>query len=121
MHTEIQELETRLRTAMLSSDIEALDRLIDDRLLFVGPDGAVYGKQDDLELYRAGATRITRIDVQEMSVETHGPTVVTTLMANIAGSFKGQAFAGRCRYLRVWLQSAQGWRIAGGSVCALPE
>jgi hypothetical protein len=114
-------METRLRMAMLNSDIEALDRLIDDRLLFVGPDGGIYSKQDDLELHRTGATRITRIDVHDMSLEAHASTVVATVVAAMAGSFKGQAFAGRCRYLRVWLQCAQGWRIVGGSVCALAD
>ncbi len=44
---EIRVAEACLRSAMLASDGQQLDHLIDDRLLFVGPDSRVYSKQDD--------------------------------------------------------------------------
>ena len=57
---KIRQLEERLRQAMLKSDVAELDALIDDRLLFIGPDGAVFSKKDDLDLHRSGAERIHR-------------------------------------------------------------
>ena len=39
--------ERRLQAAQLASDVAALDELLDDRLVSTGPDGALYGKQDD--------------------------------------------------------------------------
>ncbi len=55
MHTEIRHVEERLRNAMLTSNVTEFDALIDDRLLFIGPDDGVYRKADDLELHRSGA------------------------------------------------------------------
>ncbi|MEU7758424.1 MULTISPECIES: nuclear transport factor 2 family protein [Micromonospora] len=53
--------ERRLQRAQLSSDVAALDRLIDDRLVFSGPDGRLYSKQDDLHVHRSGRQTMTRV------------------------------------------------------------
>jgi hypothetical protein len=47
--------ERRLQKAQLAGDVEALDTLLDDRLLAVGPDGSTFTKADDLEIHVARA------------------------------------------------------------------
>lgn len=120
MHTEIPLLEERLRAAMLTGNVAELDLLIDDRLLFIGPDGRVYGKQEDLELHRSGAEQITRADFEEIRVEAHGLVAISTVRARMAGVFRGAAFEGEFRYIRTWLRGEHGWRIIAGSVSAVP-
>src|ERR1700730_2940519 len=98
---EIIAAESRLVDAMLRSDVAALDSLIDDRLLFMGPDGNVYSKQDDLTLHRSGEEKVRRLDVEQLSVQTYDNSVAAVVVvASMSGSFKGQDFAGRFRYLR---------------------
>jgi hypothetical protein len=48
---EIVELEARLRAAQLAADVVALDALIAEDLLFVGPDGRLATKSQDLEAH----------------------------------------------------------------------
>lgn len=120
MHTEIHQVEERLRAAMLTSNVTELDALIDDQLLFIGPDGGVNRKADDLELHRSGAQQLTRVDLEEVLIELHGSTAIAVVLANLAGVFKGQAFAGHYRYTRTWVRGDQGWRIVAGSVCSVP-
>src|SRR5690349_123691 len=55
---EIVELEAAIRAAQLSADIDELDRLIADELLFTGPDGALATKAQDLAAHRTGTVRI---------------------------------------------------------------
>ncbi|RYE88561.1 MAG: nuclear transport factor 2 family protein, partial [Myxococcales bacterium] len=45
LNDEIAAVEALLMRAQLLGDVVALDRLIDERLLFVGPDGVVATKQ----------------------------------------------------------------------------
>ena len=116
---EIIQAEERLVRAMLESDVSTLDALIDDRLLFVGPDGNVYSKQDDLALHSSGEERIGRLDVEQRLVEAHDSVAAVVVVAAMEGVFKGQAFAGRFRYLRTWLRTPSGWRIIAGSVIGL--
>ncbi len=118
---QIRALEERLRQAMLAGDVAALDALISDRLLFIGPDTRVYSKEDDLALHRSGAERVSSREVEELLVEAHGAVAVTIVLARMAGVFHGDAFAGRFRYVRTWAETAAGWQIIGGSVCAVAE
>jgi hypothetical protein len=119
MDTEIRQMEERLRGAMLSSNVAELDALIHDRLLFIGPDSGVYRKDDDLELHRSGQEKLTRVDLKDVQIESHGSTAVAVVVAELAGIFKGQEFEGRYRYIRTWVRSGEGWQVIAGSVCAV--
>lgn len=119
MESEILQLEERLRLAMLRGDVPALDVLIDDELLFVGPDGAIYTKRDDLELYRSGVQKLSLLEFREVAVRMHGATAVSVVMAYLSGNFKGEPYAGLYRYIRTWARG-DGWRIVAGVVCAVP-
>jgi ketosteroid isomerase-like protein len=112
--------EAALRRAQLTSDVAALDRPVDDALVFVGPNGAVYGKQDDLDGHRRGVIHITRLDPSEEQVLWLGDVVaVVSVRMEMAGTFEGAAFAGPFRYTRVWRARDDGWRIVAGHVSAI--
>jgi hypothetical protein len=115
---EIRVAEACLRSAMLTSDVQQLDQLIDNRLLFVGPDSRVYSKQDDLSLHRSGAQRVEKLEIEELLIETHGEFGVSTVLAQMSGTFNDEPFGGRFRYIRTWAKTPTGWRIVAGSVCA---
>jgi len=119
--TEIEHAENELRLAMLRSEVLKLEELIDDKLLFIGPDGAVYSKEDDVSLHRSGAQRISRLDIVEQSIQARPDVAAVSVLALMSGVFKGQAFQGRFRYLRVWSKTPGGWRVIAGSVAALTE
>jgi len=118
MTTHIRELEERLRLAMLHSDVPELDALLDDDLLFVGPEGGVYTKADDLELYRSGVQKVSQADWQDIQMRFYGSTYITVVAAQLAGTFKGAPFSGLFRYVRTWVQRERGWRVVAGSVSA---
>jgi ketosteroid isomerase-like protein len=111
--------ELALREAQLAGDVAALDALIDDHLVFTGPDGMIYGKQDDLEAHRRGAIRITMLEPSDERVQDFGDIVVVTVRMEMRGSFNGAPFAGPFRYTRVWRQRERRWRIVAGHVSAI--
>ena len=108
--------EAALRQAQLASDVWALDRLVDDALVFTGPDGAIYGKQDDLDAHRRGLIRITRLEPSEERIQRFGPIAVVSVRMEMSGTFQGAPFAGPFRYTRVWRAQGEGWRIVAGHV-----
>lgn len=111
--------EDALRAAQLAGDVPALERLLDDALLFTGPDGQVYGKADDLEAHRLGWVRIGRLVPSEERVRELGAVAVVSVRMDMAGSWKGEAFEGPFRYTRVWRRAEDGWRVAAGHVSAV--
>lgn len=116
---ELLEREAALRAAQLAGDVRALDDLIDDALVFTGPDGRMYSKQDDLAAHRSGAIRITRLDPSDEHVQRFDVVAVVHVRMEMAGTFNGAPFAGAFRYLRVWCRRPGGWRIVAGQVSAI--
>lgn len=118
--SRILALEERLRKAMLHSDVAALDALIHEELVFVGPDGQVYSKAQDLEFHRAGVQRLHEAVWHEVLGHSHAGCAVTCVTARLSGSFRGAPFSGWFRYVRLWGPGVGGgWQVLGGSVAAV--
>jgi len=73
--------ETELRRAMLAGDVGALDRLIDDALVFTMPTGTVVGKAADLEAHRTGRLRLTMLEPGDQRVAHYGTAAPRALSA----------------------------------------
>jgi hypothetical protein len=112
--------ERRLQAAQLASDVAVLDELIDERLVFTGPDGQLYSKEDDLRLHRTSAQTMTAVQEEQLLSLVDGRTGVTWFVGRLAGVFNGAAFDLRARYTRTWVHDdASGWRLVAGHASAV--
>jgi Domain of unknown function (DUF4440) len=109
----LREAEHRLQAAQLAGDADALDDLLDDRLIYTGgPDGARYRKQDDLALQRSRTQVLTRVDEEDLVVLVDGHTGVTWFLGTLAGTFAGTPFTARLNFTRTWIYApGSGWRV----------
>ena len=114
----LRDAERRLQRAQLASDVAALDRLIDDRLIFTGPDGRRYTKQDDLQVHLSGRQSMTRVDEEDLTVLVVGGTGVTWFLGTLEGTMDGEPFRARVRYTRTWIRDDNGWRLIAAHVSA---
>jgi ketosteroid isomerase-like protein len=120
IETQIRECEARLYTAMLASDVSELDLLISDDLLFAGPTGELVTKAMDLELHRTGGTQFHEFVPKELEIRVLSAHFVLALAKiSLSVTSLGNAFAGDCRYMRIWRKGNNGWQIVGGSVSAM--
>jgi ketosteroid isomerase-like protein len=108
-----------LQAAQLAADADALAELIDDRLVFTGPDGQLYSKEDDLALQRSGQQRLTEVTEEELAVLVDEDLGVTWFRGRLAGVFKGEEFRAHVRYTRTWLRTPGGWRLLAAHVSSL--
>ncbi len=113
--------EAELRQAQLTSDVELLDRLLDDALVFTTLEGLVVGKADDLNLHRSGRLHITKMDPSDRRVVRLGSTVVVSVRMDAEATFDGQAMRGALRYTRVWCERPDGWRVVAGHMSSVPS
>jgi ketosteroid isomerase-like protein len=118
---EIVALEARLRAAQLSADVDALDRLIDDDLLFAGPDGQLGTKAQDLAAHSSGVVRFRSHEPRELRIRRIADNVaVVALLAHLVVDVAGTPSEGVYRYTRVWAREDGGdWRVVGGHVSAV--
>jgi ketosteroid isomerase-like protein len=113
--------ERALHAAQLAGDVEALDRLLHDRLIAIGPDGARHTKDDDLAGYRSGFSVITEMSEEAVEVLVAGSTGATFFTASVAGTFGGEPMSARLRYTRTWVHDDRtGWRILAAHIAVLP-
>jgi len=120
---EIVALEARLRSAQLDANVDVLDQLISDDLLFTGPDGNLATKSQDLEAHRSGVVRFRNHQPQELRIRRVGKDVaITALLARLAVEIAGTVATGTYRYTRVWQREGDGkWRVVGGHVSEVSE
>ena len=115
--------ERRLQAAQLASDVTALDALLDGELLFTGPDGSLFTKEDDLTGHRTGWQVMHTLEEVDLRVRVVGSTGVTWVLTTMSGTLGEQPFAGRMRYTRTWTHDAEaGWTViaAQATVAAVP-
>jgi ketosteroid isomerase-like protein len=118
---EIVALEAQLRIAQLAADVDALDKLIDDDLLFTGPDGQLATKTKDLDAHSSGLVRFRLHEPMELRTRRVGRNVaVVALLAHLVVEVGGSPNEGVYRYTRVWARdSGRDWRVVGGHVSAV--
>lgn len=106
--------EEALRTAMLANDVNALGDLLDDELVFTGPDGQVLSKADDLSVHRERLLRLEQLEFYDTRFHRIGEMIAVTTKANLAGHFGSTPFQGAFAYTRLWKQFGAHWRIVAG-------
>lgn len=113
--TQIHESEKELLQAMRQGDIEKLETLIHDDVLFILPSGQAITKEMDLAVYRSGDFSLLEIKADIEQINIIGDTAVATIVKELRGSMSGQEFSGRFRYIRIWKKTENQWQVIGGS------
>lgn len=116
----VLDAERRLQAAQRAGDVDALDALLDDRLVATGPDGGSFGKADDLEAHRSGALRITKLVQEDLDLLLDGDVAITRVTVSAEAVQGGVRTAGRLRYTRTWVRRDDGWRVLGAHLSFLP-
>lgn len=112
---DILSLENQLYKAMKSSNLEILDELWHDDLLFIVPSGETITKEMDLETYRKGSLKIVDFISNIEQLNIIEDLAVITLKINLKGSFNSQPFEVQYKYIRFWKKFSNGIKVVGGS------
>lgn len=119
---QIVDAENRLRTAMLDSDVNALDELLDSQLMFTNHLGQFLRKEDDLAAHRSGLLKVKEITPSEQHVWLNGEVAIVSVRAQLSGTYGGNQANGDFRFTRVWaLSSDSAWRLVAAHSTAVAE
>ena len=108
---KIAELENELIQAMRDSDVETLDRLLADDLVFTNHLGQLVTKQQDLQAHKNHDVSIDSITSRNQDVIMLGNSAVVVTELEITGSYQGREASGRFRFTRVWLNHFGTWQV----------
>ena len=97
------EYEEMLRSAMLSNNVELLEELLSDELIFVNHFGQWLSKEQDINAHRSKSLDIAGIEVLEQEIKLFQELAVTVTKIALNGSLAtGESIGGEYSYTRVW-------------------
>lgn len=111
--------EDRLLTAIQNGDIENLDLLLHEDLLFNLPNGVTITKAMDMETYTSGNLVVHAILSSEQQINLIKDTAVVSVKIELKAVYTSQSIEGIFRYLRVWKLFDQEWKVIAGSCVAI--
>lgn len=116
MESEIIKSEEELRQAMLTSNVEVLEKLIAGSLVFIAPDGNIATKEMDLAAHRVKLQTMSELELSEKTIKIYDNSAIVTVKARVKGKFGEMDISGNYRYLRIWQKILDKWQIVAGSV-----
>ncbi|MCU0467239.1 MAG: nuclear transport factor 2 family protein [Arcicella sp.] len=112
---QIIECENKLLDALKIGDINTLDELLHDSLIFNIPTGQTITKQIDIENYKSGMMKIFEISATDQIISPIEETCMVAVTIYLKAKYGNQKIDGRFRYLRVWKLFNNSWKIIAGS------
>ncbi|RZK37131.1 MAG: nuclear transport factor 2 family protein [Pedobacter sp.] len=112
-------LENKLYSAIKDRDVELLDELLYEDLLFVVPGGEVITKKMDIDSYKEDNLRVNELLPKTENLNIIGDTAVITIVLFLKGEFNNVPFESKYRYIRFWRQFKDGIKVIGGSGIAI--
>ncbi|GGC35913.1 hypothetical protein GCM10011386_30040 [Parapedobacter defluvii] len=117
---DVMEVENRLFSAQLVSDVDMLDKLLHDDLIAVTPTGQVLTKEMDLDSHKAKTMVIEHASTEIDEIKITGNTALSIVTMTAKGKVMGAPLEGKFRYFRVWKRFDDGLKVIGASFMQLP-
>jgi len=128
---EILEQETQLTRATRAFDVNALDRLYADDLMFAGVTGVVCDKAGVMAEARSGADAhaqaadqpqmpaVVGYEKDELRIIRHGETGVASFRFGVTVRANGQEVVRRYRTTNVWIRRGGRWQVCAAQTVAM--
>lgn len=111
--------EIELLTAIKYADVEVLEKLLHDDLLFNLPDGQTITKEFDLNSYRSGKMKVDSLEASDQIINIIDNAAVVTVSVSLKGTYENNPINGVFKYIRVWKQFDEHLKVIAGSCVQL--
>lgn len=111
---EIAVLEQQLVDAIQRSDVNFIDSILHDDLLFLAPNGITVTKEMDLSSHRSGAMKVDMLTMELQEIRLLGDMAVSIVVYDTKGTMLGEPIEGRFKYIRTW-RKYNTWKIMSGA------
>lgn len=121
IQAEISRLQAQRHQAMARADVDVLDALLDDQLVYTHTDASRDHKGSYLEKVRTGIFRYVEVvSIEEDILVLNADTACVVGRMHLAGLVAGATRRLDNRFLAVWVRRADQWRLAAFQPTAVP-
>ena len=114
MENVIKGYEERLRLAMMSSNIEEIDTLFSDDLIFINHLGKCISKDDDISAAKRGGFKLSGIKTKSQDIRIVGDIAVVVSDVELEVIIDDENLSDHLMYTRIWQRFNDEWRLVGG-------
>ena len=118
--TEIRALEERRYQAMCQADVDSLNELLADSLVYTHSTSAADSKASYLAAVRAKKWHYRKIERPVENIQVHGDCAVVTGQVRIDILVDGTPKILNSRFTDVWIRGAKGWRMVAWQSTPIP-
>ena len=130
LDTDIATAEERLTEATRRVDVDALNRIYADDIIFTGVTGAICDKRSVMDEARRGlaarqaatspdAIAVVAYDKDEIRAIRHGDTAVASFRFGVTIRGDGKEVVRRYRTTNVWMKRSDRWQVVAAHTAAL--
>ena len=112
--TEIKRLENELARAVVARDYATLKRIEADSYVYTDNDARVSTRDEFIEAYRSGKSRIAKLLFHDMVVDVYGDAAVVRGVLTVDRTDNGVHVSRSSRYTRTYVKFPEGWRAVAG-------
>jgi hypothetical protein len=119
MEETIRAVQAEFDTAELQADRTALQRLLTDDFLSIGPKGFLLTKQEWID--RHGHFRYHALEISEVDVRLYDHTAIVRNVQRNHATYKDQDIQIAVRVSQTWVDQGGHWQLAGIQFSPLAE
>lgn len=119
--TAVLQADGRRYRAMLEGDVQALERLLDDDLIYTHSSALREGKHEYLASLSSGRFKYLNVAQQEVRVALHGDLAVMDGKVVLSARVEGAERRLDNRFLSVWRLGTSGWQMLAWASTPIPE
>jgi uncharacterized protein DUF4440 len=106
----VRAVELSRAQALLHADTAALSRMVADEFIEISRLGQLRTKTDNIRDIGSGDLRLLSVKYDSLVVRIYGDVAVLRGIADNTGTMRGFPFAGRIRYLRIFVRRDGRWQ-----------
>jgi len=107
----VLKMEQQWEDALTTSDTGALDKLYDQTLIYTHSNGKVDTKSSYISTIRSGATKYQSMKRDDIKVNVYGQSAVVSCHWDVHVLSQGNKIDINARYLHVYVQQKDGWKM----------
>ncbi len=121
MNDFIIQAERQLIAAILESNVDVLDNLLYDKIIFTNQMGQLIDKQTDMQMHRTGILKVIEMNVREQLIHQVENVAIVSAQIEVSGYYNKNQFIGQFRYTRIWKRFEDGLKVIAATCVAIPE
>lgn len=111
---QIRNLLSELAVAHVTQDVEILERIFADSLVYFNCQGKALNKAACLAEVASDELMYEEWDSEEVSIRVFGDTAITTSIERVRGQYNDEEIKGQCRLSLVFVKQRGRWQIVLG-------